>query len=140
VQVSSGTVRDANEIESAIEAIGRTPNAGLIVTPGIPINDRRKLIFALASRYRSWPIQAGHEAVADWIAASGDHNRDRRGPDSLHQFIGRDETGENDHANFALRQIAEFGGLAIIPTIREAVFDSNIAAFGIANVSKPTTE
>jgi putative ABC transport system substrate-binding protein len=52
VQVSSGTVRDASEIESAIEGIARTPNAGLIITPGIPINDRRKLIFALASRYR----------------------------------------------------------------------------------------
>jgi putative ABC transport system substrate-binding protein len=52
VQVSSATVRDASEIERAIEAVGRTPNAGLIVTPGIPINDRRKLIFALASRYR----------------------------------------------------------------------------------------
>jgi putative ABC transport system substrate-binding protein len=52
VQVSSGAVRDASEIESEIEAIGRTPNAGLIITPGIPINDRRKLIFALASRYR----------------------------------------------------------------------------------------
>ena len=52
VQVSSGIVRDAGEIESAIEAIGRTPNAGLIITPGIPINDRRKLIFALANRYR----------------------------------------------------------------------------------------
>jgi putative ABC transport system substrate-binding protein len=52
VQVSSGIVRDAGEIESVIEAIGRTPNAGLIITPGIPINDRRKLIFALANRYR----------------------------------------------------------------------------------------
>ena len=61
VQVSSGIVRDGSEIESAIEGIGRldsgrnaarTPNAGLIVTTGIPINDRRKLIFALASRYR----------------------------------------------------------------------------------------
>jgi putative ABC transport system substrate-binding protein len=52
VQVSSGTVRDGSEIESAIEAFGPTPNAGLIVTTGIPINDRRKLIFALASRYR----------------------------------------------------------------------------------------
>src|SRR5215470_12673056 len=48
VQVSSRTVRDASEIESAIEAIGRAPNAGLIITAGIPINDRRKLIFALA--------------------------------------------------------------------------------------------
>jgi putative ABC transport system substrate-binding protein len=52
VQVLSGTVRDASEIESTIEAVARTPNAGLIITPGIPINDRRKLIFALASRYR----------------------------------------------------------------------------------------
>jgi putative ABC transport system substrate-binding protein len=52
MQVSSATVRDAREIESAIETIARTPNAGLIVTPGIPLNDRRKLIFALASRYR----------------------------------------------------------------------------------------
>jgi putative ABC transport system substrate-binding protein len=52
VQVSSRSVRDASEIESAIEAIGRTPNAGLFITGGIPINDRRKLIFALASRYR----------------------------------------------------------------------------------------
>ena len=40
VQVSSGTVRDASEIESAIEDIGRTPNAGLIITAGIPITDR----------------------------------------------------------------------------------------------------
>jgi putative ABC transport system substrate-binding protein len=52
VQVSSATVRDASEIENAIELVGRAPNAGLIVTPGFPINDRRKLIFALASRYR----------------------------------------------------------------------------------------
>jgi putative ABC transport system substrate-binding protein len=52
VQVSSRSVRDASEIESAIEAIGCTPNAGLFITGGIPINDRRKLIFALASRYR----------------------------------------------------------------------------------------
>jgi putative ABC transport system substrate-binding protein len=52
VQVSSETVRDASEIESAIEGIARTPNAGLVITPGIPITDRRKLIFALASRYR----------------------------------------------------------------------------------------
>ena len=52
VQVLSGAVRDAAEIESAIETIARAPNAGLIVTAGLPINDRRKLIFALASRYR----------------------------------------------------------------------------------------
>jgi putative ABC transport system substrate-binding protein len=52
MRLSSATVRDATEIESAIEAFAREPNAGLIVTSGIPINDRRKLIFALAGRFR----------------------------------------------------------------------------------------
>ena len=52
VHASSVAVRDAAEIESAIEAVAREPNAGLIVIAGLPINDRRKLIFALASRYR----------------------------------------------------------------------------------------
>src|SRR5262249_48189699 len=56
VQVSSRTVRDASEIESAIEAIGRAPNAGLIITAGIPINDRRRLIFALT---RPLPLAGG---------------------------------------------------------------------------------
>jgi putative ABC transport system substrate-binding protein len=40
------------DVQSTIEAIARTPNTGLIITPGIAINDRRKLIFALTSRYR----------------------------------------------------------------------------------------
>jgi hypothetical protein len=31
-------------------------------------------------------------------------------------------------------------GQAVIPTIREAVFDSDIPAFGIANVTKATAE
>ena len=57
----------------------------------------------------------------------------------LHQFPN-EGTGENDHANFALRQIGQLAGHPIIPTIREAVFDSDIAAFGIANVSKATAD
>jgi putative ABC transport system substrate-binding protein len=65
VQVSPGIVHDAGEIESAIEAIARTPNAGLIITPGIPINDRRKLIFALASRYRLPALYALRYFVVD---------------------------------------------------------------------------
>jgi hypothetical protein len=47
---------------------------------------------------------------------------------------------ENHHANFALRQIGQLSGQAIIPTIREAVFDCDIATFGIAKVSKATAE
>jgi hypothetical protein len=37
-------------------------------------------------------------------------------------------------------QIGQLGGQAIIPTIREAVFDCDIAAFGIANVTKATAD
>jgi hypothetical protein len=43
----------------------------------------------------------------------------------LHHFLGRGETSKNDHANFALRQIGQMAGKAIIPTICEAVFDSD---------------
>jgi hypothetical protein len=57
---------------------------------------------------------------------------------TLHQFLGRDPTGENDHANFALRQIVQLGGQGVVPTICEAIFDCDIAAFGIANISKAT--
>ena len=52
VEVSSVEVSDGAEIERAIETSAREANVGLIVSAGIPINDRRKLIFALAGRYR----------------------------------------------------------------------------------------
>ena len=57
----------------------------------------------------------------------------------LHQFLDREDTGD-DHANFALRQIGQLGGQAIRPTICEAVFDSDIAAFNIANVTQATPD
>src|SRR5438270_13510002 len=50
VRVSSSAVRDASEMESAVESIARESNTGLIVTPGAPISDHRKMIFALANR------------------------------------------------------------------------------------------
>jgi putative tryptophan/tyrosine transport system substrate-binding protein len=45
-------VSDASEIERAMEVVAREAKAGLIITGGIPITDLRKLIFALAGRYR----------------------------------------------------------------------------------------
>jgi hypothetical protein len=48
--------------------------------------------------------------------------------------------GENDHVNFALRQVGQLGRQAIIPAICEAVSDSDIAAFGTANVTKATAK
>ena len=52
VRVSSSAIRDAGEIEAAIDAMARESNAGLIVTPGPPNDGLRKTIFALAARHR----------------------------------------------------------------------------------------
>ena len=52
VYVSSAAVSDASEIERAMEVVARESKAGLVITPGIPISDLRKLIIALAGRYR----------------------------------------------------------------------------------------
>ena len=58
----------------------------------------------------------------------------------LKQFLAIRETGANDHANFVLGQIGQLSGQALIPTVGEPEFDSDIAAFGIANVSKATAD
>ena len=52
VDVSSIDIRDASDIERALESVAREPNGGLIVTPGAPISDHRKVIFALANTNR----------------------------------------------------------------------------------------
>ena len=52
VEVSSIDIRDAGDIERALESVAREPNGGLIVTPGAPISDHRKVIFALANTNR----------------------------------------------------------------------------------------
>jgi putative ABC transport system substrate-binding protein len=79
LQVTAHTVRDAGEIESAIGAVGHTPNTGLIITAGIPINDRRRLIFALASRYRLPAVYPYRFFAADGGLLS-------YGPDSLDMY------------------------------------------------------
>jgi ABC-type uncharacterized transport system substrate-binding protein len=65
VQVLSSTVRDASEIESAIDAVARGGNAGLIVMPGGPPAEHRKMIFALAARYRLPAIYAYRYFASD---------------------------------------------------------------------------
>jgi putative tryptophan/tyrosine transport system substrate-binding protein len=89
VYVSSAAVRDASEIERAMEVLARESKAGLIIIGGIPITDLRKLIFALAGRYRlpavyAFPIVDGglmsygpdeidihqRSAAYTWIASS----------------------------------------------------------------------
>jgi putative ABC transport system substrate-binding protein len=77
VHVSSAAVGDASEIERAIEAVARVPNTGLIITAGIPINDRRKLIFALADRYRLPAVYVTRDFVVDGgLLSYGPDNND----------------------------------------------------------------
>jgi len=45
-------MRNADEIENAIENFARTPNGGLIVTAGGAAQRHRDLIIALADRYK----------------------------------------------------------------------------------------
>jgi putative ABC transport system substrate-binding protein len=52
VRVSSSAIRAAGDIESAINSVAGESNVGLIATPAAPINDLRKMIFALAARHR----------------------------------------------------------------------------------------
>jgi putative ABC transport system substrate-binding protein len=65
VQVLPAAVRDARDIERTIEAVAREPNAGLIINAGVPISDRRKLIFALVGRYRLPAVYTFRFFVAD---------------------------------------------------------------------------
>ena len=52
VDVSPVNMRDAGEIEQAIEIFARTPNGGLIVTAGGASQRHRDLIIALAARHK----------------------------------------------------------------------------------------
>jgi len=51
VRVSSVDIRNAADIKQAIESSAREPNSALIVTPGAPISDHRRMIYALATTH-----------------------------------------------------------------------------------------
>jgi putative ABC transport system substrate-binding protein len=50
VRVSSSAIHDASDLRSAIDSIAREANTGLIVTPGAPISDLRKMLFEFANQ------------------------------------------------------------------------------------------
>ena len=52
VELRPADTRDASEIERAITAFARDPNGGLIITGSAAASGHRKLIIALAARYR----------------------------------------------------------------------------------------
>jgi putative ABC transport system substrate-binding protein len=52
IQLMEAPVRDAGEIERAIDAVAPEPNAGLIVLPGLQTARNRAQIIALTAKYR----------------------------------------------------------------------------------------
>src|SRR5262249_22037212 len=52
VQLTLAAVRDAAEVEGAIDAFAQQPNGALIVVPNIVTLNHRDLIIALAARHR----------------------------------------------------------------------------------------
>jgi putative ABC transport system substrate-binding protein len=52
VEVSSISIRDADQIEQAVTAFARSPNGGLIITPSALAVAHRETIVSLAAKYR----------------------------------------------------------------------------------------
>jgi putative tryptophan/tyrosine transport system substrate-binding protein len=65
VQLTSAGVRNAAEIEHAIEAFGRERNGGLIVLPSPPTIVHRALIVSLAARYELPAVYAFRHFVGE---------------------------------------------------------------------------
>jgi putative ABC transport system substrate-binding protein len=77
MQVSEAAVRDGKEIENAMATLASEPNCGVIVTAGPLINDRRRLIFALAARYRLPAVYAfRYFALDGGLMSYGPDNQD----------------------------------------------------------------
>jgi putative tryptophan/tyrosine transport system substrate-binding protein len=65
VKVTAAGVRDATEIERAIEVFSRDSNGGLIVLPSAPTIVHRGLILTLAARHRLPAVYAFGRFVTD---------------------------------------------------------------------------
>jgi putative ABC transport system substrate-binding protein len=72
VQATLAPVRDSNEIESTVAALGSRSGCGLIVLPSAPITAKIQLIIELAARYRVPAIYPfGSHAKQGGLAAYG---------------------------------------------------------------------
>jgi len=65
VELSETPVHDDAEIEAAVTAFAREPGAGLIVAPDPFMNTHRRLVMALAERYRLPAINAFRKYVTE---------------------------------------------------------------------------
>jgi putative ABC transport system substrate-binding protein len=70
VRLSASPVRDAGEIERAVEAFASEPNGGLIVLPNSVTNVHRELIIALAAKNRLPAVYAYRVQVTSGGLAS----------------------------------------------------------------------
>ena len=79
VEVSPVSVRDAGEIERAVETFARTANGGLIVTPSASVSVYHDLIIALAAKHKLPAIYSFRSLVTRGGLLS-------YGPDTVEQF------------------------------------------------------
>jgi putative ABC transport system substrate-binding protein len=67
VQLSEYPVRNSAEIERAVDAVAGRPNSGLVILPGPAPSVRRKLVVALANKYRLPAVYPFHY----WVTSGG---------------------------------------------------------------------
>jgi ABC-type uncharacterized transport system substrate-binding protein len=65
VELSASPVHDEAEVEAAVTSFAREPTGGLIAAPDAFINTRRRLIMALAERYRLPTIYSFRQFVTE---------------------------------------------------------------------------
>jgi ABC-type uncharacterized transport system substrate-binding protein len=70
VTMSGATVRNAEEIERALNRVAQAPNSGLIVAPGPPVSNYQTLVLGLAAEHRLPAVYPFHEVVKNGGLAS----------------------------------------------------------------------
>ena len=97
VQVSISEVRDAAEIERAIEEFAREPNGALIPLPGPLMGVRRDVIISLATRHRLPNVYAfRYYAIGGGLASYGTEIIDlyRRAPSYVDRILKGEKPGD----------------------------------------------
>jgi putative tryptophan/tyrosine transport system substrate-binding protein len=70
VTMSAAMVRNAEEIEHALNDVAKAPNSGLIVAPGAALSASQTLFLGLAAQHRLPAVYPFHEVVKDGGLAS----------------------------------------------------------------------
>src|SRR3954469_16964542 len=81
-------------------------------------------------------IEAGDEAVLDRITVGAEHDRDAAGR-ALGGERSLDSSGRDDDIHFAADKIGRQPREPLQLTLRPAVFESDVATFGVARIHEP---